>query len=453
MTRRRFDHIVLILAALTFAGALPRFDATSGGHGEGSVGASAILLGGLAQRLLFATVMALIVPMVVLLCRAVQDRIRLTDALRGEVAPARERGLAVAADWCALLGGLALAWNPFVLSMDRLNDNLFATPLMLLLLWLLVAHRKRWVWVGLAYGALMVFRIEAICFLPAVCWWYLKPSAAVGLMRRLGWLAGLVALAMVAMGPMLWMYGLPGWESLSSGLFNWPLHDRLVRTPHFAFPTFLLFPLVTARALGTIGVVLAVYGGFALHRHQRDLSILLLTWLVCTYLFFALQEGWDEARMTSLLLVWAPLAVWLPVGLLAAWGGDWAMVSGERSAKEGGWWEAMRIRLTTLVALSFLMHAGIFLAGKVEVPADQRWYAKYPSADQASNPTARAGLAEVERKTSAFFTSYETVAEITRERAKLVAGWPWPAVYLPLHWEFGGAAVYDASGPALQGEP
>ena len=517
MSRRRFDHIVLFLAALTFAVALLRFDGPAKGYwdtyitapamfmnmqpvdfvladgtpafhpqlkgvlpddlidegdygiitkdqrlGSGVVGASFFaFLGLLGFRVLFALAVALLVPLTVLLCRVVQDRIRLIEQLRGEVAPARERGLAVAADWCALAGGLLLAWNPFVLSVDRLNANLFAMPLMLLLLWLLVPHRKRWICVGLTFGLLATIRNEAVCFVPAICWWYLKPAKELGLMRRFGWLVGVGAMTLVAMSPVLWFKGeafgnpflhpsqyphfqgfrpefphsLFGWQFSFNGLFNWPLHDTLVRTPHFAFPTWLLFPLVTARALGTVGVAVALYGAFALHRHQRDLSILLLAWALPVFLLFGPQENWEEVKMTFMLLAWPPLAVWLSAGLQAAWGGDWAMVTGERSSKEGGWWDAMRIRITTLVALSFLVYAGVYMAGKVEAPVDQRWYVRFPNADKVKNPGAQAGLAEAERNDWRYFQSYETAEEIARERRKLVAGWPWPAPYLPLNWD------------------
>ncbi len=530
MQRRTFQYIVLAIAAFTFTIALLRFDGPAKGYWDTYITAPAMFMnsqpvdfvladgspafeptlqgvlpddlidkddfgiitkdqrlgsgvvasaffaffGLLGFRVLFAAAVALIIPLTVLLFGALQNRIGLSQALRGEVPPRREQGLAVASEWCALAGGVLLAWNPFVISVDRLNANLFALPMMLLVLWLLVAHRPRWLLVGLAFGVLATIRNEAVCFVPAICWWYLKPAKSISLPRRFGWLVGVGALTLVAMAPVLYFKGqafgnpflhpsqyphfqgfrpefahsLLGWDFTFNGLFNWPLHDHLVRTPHFAFPTWLLFPLVTLRALGTLGIAVMLYGAWALHAHQRDVSILLLAWASPVYLLFGPQENWEEVKMTFMLLAWAPLAVWVPAGLLAAWGGDWAMVTGERSPKETSWWEAMRIPVTTLLLVAFLAHVGLYLASTVRAPADERWYVRFPNADKVKNPDAQAGLAERDRNEWRYFQSYETPEEIARERAKLTAGWPWPAVYLPLNWDFAREAgeMVDEAG-------
>lgn len=520
MTRRRFDLVVLAVTALVFALALLRFDGPARGYwdtyitapamfmnrapvqfvladgspafdiqlrgvlpddlvdrdgfgiitrdqrlGSGVVGAGMFaFLGLLGFRVLFALAVALIVPLMALLFRALQDRISLAQSLRGETPPARERGLATASEWCGLLGGVMLACNPFTLSVDRLNANLFTLPLMLLVLWLLVAHRRRWVLLGLTFGVLATLRNEAVCFVPAISWWLLRPAAGASLPARFGRLVGVGAMTLVAMAPVLffkdyalgnpWLHpsqyahyqgfrpefehSLFGWRFRFNGLFNWPLYDALVRTPHFGFPTWLLLPLVTVRALGTAGVAVCLYGFAALRTHQRDVSWLLVLWAAPVYLLFGPQENWEEVKMTFMLLAWPPLGVCFAAGLLALWGGDWAMVSGEPNpAERESRYEGRRIRLTTLVALSFLVWSGLYLAKKVDVPQDKRWYVRFPNADPARNPDALAGLPEAQRNGWQYFQSYETDEEIARERAKLTAGWPWPAPTLPLSWEPG----------------
>ena len=61
---------------------------------------------------------------------------------------------------------------------------------------------------------------------------------------------------------------------------------------------------------------------------------------------------------------------------------------------------------------------------------------RFPNADKAKNPAAQEGLSEEQRNDWVYFQSYETSAEIERERGKLTASLPWPARYLPLNWDF-----------------
>ncbi|HCP47261.1 MAG TPA: hypothetical protein DIU15_14565, partial [Deltaproteobacteria bacterium] len=210
-----------------------------------------------------------------------------------------------------------------------------------------------------------------------------------------------------------------GWAFQFNGLFNWPLHSELVRTPHFGFPTYLLFPLVTARALGLVGSAAVLLGVFSLTRRARLLAAVLVAWMLPVYILFGPQENWEEVKMTFMLLAWPPLALFLAEGL------HWLMAGLPKK------------RLGALVGVSLSVGLCVTLLGKVDAPQDTRWYVRFPNAALATNPGAQAGLAEEDRNDWLYFQSYETEAEIARERAKLTAALPWPAPYLPLRWDFG----------------
>ena len=404
-------------------------------------------------RLLFALIVALLIPATVLACRHLwQPK---DGALSGPPsdasAPAAASALGAgdSAGWSALAAGTLLAWNPYVLSVDRLNANLFVLPLGLLVIYLMCRERSSWLGLGLIFGALAGIRNEAICFLPAICFWLLlgRDQERLSFKQRFRGLCIVGAGTVVAMLPVFFwksyalghpfmhpsqyphfqgfrpefVHSLLGWEFSFNGLFNWPLHTELVRTPHFGYPTYLLFPLVTARALGVFGSTLVLGGVWTLWKARRRLAVMLILWMLPVYVLFGPQENWEEVKMTFMLLAWPPLALFLAVGL--SWSAE--------VIAEHGW--RRRIRLVTLM---LAVGVGVAALGSVHVPQDERWYVRFPNADRAKNPAAQEGLAEGERNDWTYFQSYETSEEIARERAKLSAAAFFPAVYLPLRWDF-----------------
>ncbi len=386
-------------------------------------------------RLLFALIVTLLIPATVLACRPLW-------LAREEGGGEEQWG------WSALAAGTLLAWNPYVLSVDRLNANLLVLPMGLVVLYLLCRERTSWLGVGLLFGALAGIRNEAICFVPAICFWLLLGRDRADLsftqrFRNLCIVGGGTVLAMLpvffwksyALGhPFMhpsqyphfqgfrpeFVHSLLGWEFSFNGLFNWPLHTDLVRTPHFGYPTYLLFPLVTARALGVFGSALVLAGLGVLWKERRSLALMLLLWMLPVYVLFGPQENWEEVKMTFMLLAWPPLALFLALGL--RWSSEVLL---------RGW----RPRLQ-LVALVLAVGLGVAGLASVHVPQDERWYVRFPNADLDKNPAAQEGLAEGERNDWTYFQSYETEAEIQRERAKLSEAALFPAIYLPLNWDF-----------------
>ena len=382
--------------------------------------------GQLGFRLLFALSIALVVPLTWL-------------AFRRLWGPGH--------DLAGLGGGLLLAWNPFVLAVDRLNANLFALPLMLLVLYLLFERPIRWVALGVVFGVLAGIRNEAVCFVPAIAWWVLRSQTDVPPLRRLGRLVGIGAVTVVALAPVLYWkwyaFGNPlmhpsqyphfhgfrpefehslfGWTFRFNGLFNWPLHHTLVRTPHFGFPTYLLFPLVTVRAFGLVLSAVVLLGAWHLIRSRRDEAVTLVLWMAFVYLLFGPQENWEEVKMTFMLLAYPPLALMGAAGLVAL---------GERVGRPR--------RLVAVGVLTLALFGGVRAAGRVDAPADVRWYVRFPKA-APTRPGVQRGLQAIERNDYVYFESCEDEAEIARERAKLTAGWPWPARYLPTRWTWASA--------------
>jgi len=360
---------------------------------------------------------------------------RLTTTARPAAPPAAGMGFTV-----PMLGALFLVFNPFSLYLDRLNGNLFGVAFLVFLWVLLSEQRPCWWLCGMVYGIIGGIRNEAIILGPVML--AFMALGAPGWKRYLGRLSAFTAAAFVAILPvLLWnqfAYGqmiihpsqvphLEGfrptfehtWFGLSepfqfNGLLNWPFHTEIIRTPHFAYPTWMHWPLVTIKSMGLLLTPVAAVGSVVLLARQRFLGALLWFWYVIVAVLFVFQENWEELKQTFMALQLFPLAAFVTMGL--AW-----MTAGLRSWK----------RWAGVLAAAALLGVALLGVRQWQVPVDQRWYVRFPHA--GSND---AGLDELPvhlRKDWHFFYTHETDTEIHAERLHMTAPWPWPSFYRPVH--------------------
>ncbi len=353
-----------------------------------------------------------------------------------------------------LAGALLLVFNPFSLYLDRLNGNLFGLSILVFLFFLLLDEHPVWWLVGLVYGLLGGVRNEAIV---------LAPMLLAFLWRRGGSLRGFArdltvftAAALTGILPvLLWnrfAYGqmlihpsqvahLEGFRPTFphsffgstfqfNGLLNLPFHDHWVRTPHFAFPTSMLWPLVTARSFGVILCGLGLLGVVVLFRRRRFEASVLLFWYAIYYALFFAQENWEELKQTFMALHLFPLVVFMAAGL------DW-LVERPRDPRRLGW----------AAALSAAIAGAVFSARFVDVPADERWYVRFPHA--ARNESGLAELPEERRKDWHYFYTREVPAEVERERRFMSTPVLLPSRYRPWHFA-SGAELRAALGEPWQ---
>lgn len=339
-----------------------------------------------------------------------------------------------------LLGALFLVLNPFSLYLDRLNGNLFGLAFMVFLWVLLSENKPSWWLCGLVYGIIGGIRNEAIIFGPIMLAFmaWKRPSWK----RYLGQLAAFTAAAFVAILPvLLWnqfAYGkmlihpsqvahLEGfrptfphtWFGLSdpfefNGLLNFPFHTEIIRTPHFAYPTWMHWPLTTIKSMGLLLTPLAAVGAFVMVKRQRFLGALLWFWYGIVAVLFVFQENWEELKQTFMALHLFPLAAFVTFGLY------W-LAGGLKSWKR---WTAVGVSAVLLGALLLGIR-------QWEVPVDERWYVRFPHA--GSNDSGLDELPVELRKDWHFFYTKETTAEIEAERRHMTQPWPWPSFYRPVH--------------------
>ena len=340
--------------------------------------------------------------------------------------------------WVPLAGALLLVFNPFSLSLDRLNGNLFGLGVMVLLWFLMTGRKPAWWLVGLLYGIAGGIRNEAIIFGPIFV--ALMAYAGGGWRGVSGRLGAFTAAAFAGIFPVLawnrFAYGQAlihpsqvshlegfrptfphsflGAEFEFNGLLNVPFHDEIVRTPHYAFPTFITWPLVTITSFGILLTAAGLVGTWVLWRRSRLNWALLAYWYGIVALLFAFQENWEALKQTFMALHLFPLVAFVTIGV------GWIV----RRRRDTRAWLA----LAAVTAVPVLALAG---ARAVDVPADERWYERFPHA--AANDSGLAELPEELRKDWQFFYTHETEAEIDRERRHMTRIRPWPAPYRPLH--------------------
>lgn len=338
--------------------------------------------------------------------------------------------------WSPFFAALFLVLNPFSLYLERLNGNHMGLFGLTFLWYLLLDPIPKWWLIGLIYGLLGGIRNEAIVIAPIfpLFAWHQSRSwkpflssmlmftacAAIAIWPVLEWNSFAYGKALIHPSQVDRLEGFRptfphrflGLEFQFNGLLNWPFHTELIRTPHFAFPTFLHWPLVTIRSFGLVACALLIYGVFALWKQQRFYASLLLFWYVVVFLLFAFQENWEELKQTFMALHLFPLAAFFAAGL--AW-----------------FYENLkRLRAWLAVGLlSLALFSGVRLVRTLDFPADARWYERFPHA--ARNDSGLRGLPQSKRKDWEFFYTRETSEEILEEKVHMTSPAPWPRLYRP----------------------
>ena len=329
--------------------------------------------------------------------------------------------------------GLVVAVNPFMLSMNRLNANFISVTVMMGIMALLLQERPRWLLIGLIYGALGGIRNEAIMLVPAGLLLLLSTrngrrgiifflaGAVTGIAPYLAWNKYAFGKALIHASQFsdfegwrpMFKHSLLGWEFEFNGLFNWPFHDHLVRTPHYPFPTYLTLPLTLILCFGVVLSALAIIGLWAQWRTDRRWFCFLALWITCCLGLFLFQENWEEPKTTFGALNIPPLGVFMVRGI------QWI-------AQRPRCWKRWAALAVTVLALE----GAILGARSVEVPVDERWHVRFPKAKKEASGVGC--LADEQRREWLFFHTDECPSELAEQRAKLTRGNLLPGLYYPL---------------------
>ncbi len=286
--------------------------------------------------------------------------------------------------YVSLFSALIASLNSYILSINNLNPNMLGLMIAFVLLYLLLKDAPNGFIIGLVFGTLGGIRNESILFLPAIIYMLsitsLKKSREIALFL----LGSFITIAPIlywnqfAFGnPLMHPTQFPSlggfrpvfehrflfWKFDFNGMLNYPFYQKVVRTPYFAFPVFLLLPLVLVSSLGIIIFAMIFTGARDMFKRQRRVFIFLLLWFLPMYLLLSAMENWSNLKMTFLLMVLSPLVIFIAAGLNS-------LLS----------YQKLKKKMSILILLSIAIFCVLKIISGQEFQADMRWYERFPRA-------------------------------------------------------------------------
>lgn len=304
----------------------------------------------------------------------------------------------------SLLAAAALLVTGDVWESQIVNTNMFVAFTSALFL-LVTSTTFRALCVARTFSGAMLFcsRYVSVLGLGALFWVHWRDSRGESLGRRLARLVGHGALLVLitlpvhlthqmSQGtPLHWasreeysarIHAFLGLEFSWHGMWNFPFHESLVRTPFNPFPMWVGWPVHWVGQWGAVGVALAALGVWQARRSATARETLgpWLLFSVPVALFLGFQENWLQPEKLTIGLVLAPpFAALLALGLTHLAELAWRP-------------RLLRAGLALGVTVGALWGAGALLA-RTEVPEDARFRDEYPDLRQET-PAFRAFLRE-----------------------------------------------------------
>lgn len=287
--------------------------------------------------------------------------------------------------FCAVIAAL----NSYILSINNLNPNILGLMIISALIYLLLEETPNGLIIGLVYGALGGIRNESILFLPAIIYKLFISSPKKGREIALFFMGSFIAIAPIlywnkyAFGnPFMHPTQFPGlggfrpvfehrflfWKFDFNGMLNYPFYHKIIRSPYFSFPTFLLLPLTLISSFGIIIFSLIFTGAVNLFKRHRQLFIFLMLWFLPMYILLSAQENWSNLKMTFLLMLFSPLIIFIAAGL-----------------KDFFSEENLKAKLTGTILLSIALFIAVKALSHSDFEVDQRWYERFPRAVEGIN--------------------------------------------------------------------
>jgi hypothetical protein len=232
--------------------------------------------------------------------------------------------------WWGFFALFLLPWNPYVASIPQLDENLLALSFSAVLLPFLSVGGGGWGAAGALFGVVATIRHVMLPAFPALLFAAVKSRSG---WRGAIWSAAAFAMTIfmeslhhyLALGSVFrfesnsqfppFEYRFCGFDFTYHGLFNWPFHEQIVRTPHNPFPMFITWPLLLADHLGLLLFATMVFGFFALWWQSRRQWSIWALWSLCVLGGLAVQEGWDILnKMWVIVILMGAFTAWIVAG-------------------------------------------------------------------------------------------------------------------------------------------
>lgn len=284
---------------------------------------------------------------------------------------------------------LCATFNSYILSINTMNPNIMGMSIISMLIYLLIKQNPQGFIIGLIYGILGGIRNEAILFAPAIIYKLYVSSdkktkeislfflaAFIGILPILYWNA--FAFGNPFMHPTQFR-GLDGfrpefghkflfWKFNFNGMLNYPFHSKIIRTPCFAFPVFILLPLTLINSFGILLSSLMLTGSIRMLKKYRQVWIFLFLWFMPMFALLSVQENWSDLKTTFILMCFNPLILCMSIGI------------------ERFFVKKHLLRYTgAILLISFVLSLAVSSARNLNFEEDSRWYKRFPRAIKGTN--------------------------------------------------------------------
>jgi len=286
----------------------------------------------------------------------------------------------------SILGLCLLVCNSYVLSLNNLNPNGVGLFFISLILYLVLSDKKSWLLIGFLFGVFGGVRNIGILFTPALIFFicvdskhrtrdifYFLLSAFISILPILIWKQ--FAFGDFLMHPSqysdhegfrpVFEHSFLFWKFNFNGMFNYPLYEKVIRTPYFTFPTFLTLPLMFIHEFGVLLSSVIIIGFCHCLKYHRKIALFLSLWFFPIFFMFALQENWSEMKSTFLLLFIHPPILWITFGLHRSF---------------------ILHRFFKTILVMFLLSCTLFVSvtalANIDFEVDERWYERFPRAKE-----------------------------------------------------------------------
>lgn len=279
----------------------------------------------------------------------------------------------------AIAASLVLVLCPWLLRLPQISVNTLAWLAGAAFVFLVVHRRIGWL-AGIVCGLYVGVLYINVLAVPIFVWWAYRSGDRVRFRRFLSGLAMVGALLFVQntighgsplsygsfrtvaeAGSEPFRYTLFGIEFTAHALFNWPLHDRVVRTPMNPMPVFLLLPMLGLRYFGILIAAIIPVGLRRARETDRVAFAAALAWGAIIAAVLLVQENWLQVEKAH-----TPFDAFPALALVLGAGID--RMRGER------WRSWAPVWLAAVVVLTVFAYS----APRWILPADDRFFDLFP---------------------------------------------------------------------------
>ena len=315
----------------------------------------------------------------------------------------------------SLIASALCYMNGYIFSINTLNPNLFGMILLTLIIYLSLLNVKNWFIIGLLFGILGSIRNIAIIFSFGMFFYLITEEKSIKKITifTLATILGIIPILYwnnFAFGNMFmhssqysffegyrpeFSHNIFNLKFMFNGLFNFPLNNEIIRTPHYTYPVYIYLFLLLKKTFGLF-LVFPILGYFNFYKKNKRNTLFIGLPFIPLFLLLSFQENWEVAKTSFILLCFPQIIIFLSKGL-------------EELKKN--WLNPIYHTKLGILIIILVLISTFTISQNYEL--DQRWYERFPkaAADSYNKYENKIDLDEFK-----FFQSKETIKELNSQK-------------------------------------